>query len=377
MIHLPEEIQTWPIDKLKPYEANARVHPKEQIAKLIDSIKNYGWTIPVLARSDGEVIAGHGRIIAAREAGIQEVPVIIADHLDEDQRRAYRLADNRLTEMADWSDTLLAEEIKAIIADDIDPESLGFARAEIDAIIAENTPDEPAEIPELPEDPVIKKAELWKLGDHRLLCGAPTAENIQRLMGDEKAALFATALDVNAEVGIGYLLAMTLAEALNENPALYLWHTDEHRVMAEEVWEQHGIFKHQTIIWDKGEGRNHGNDYQVQHEPCLYGWVKGNRPFIASHKVDNSTVWQIDPAGEAHPPELYAIPMRKHVKRGGICFEPHADLGAQIIAGEENGRRVFALEDDPAKVEVIIERWEQINGEMAEREDGKELGQLR
>lgn len=372
---LPEEIQTWDVDDLAPYEANARVHPKEQIAKLVQSIKEYGWTIPILARSDGEIIAGHGRVLAAREAGIREVPVIIADHLNDDQRRAYRLADNRLTEMADWSDTLLAEEIKAIIADDIDPETLGFARAEIDAIIAENTPEKPKPIPEAPENPVIEKDDLWHLGDHRLICGAPTAENIQRLMAGEKAALFATTF--KESVGFGYLLATTLAEALNENPALYLWHTDRDRVAAEEVWENQGIFKHQTIIWDKKTAQNNGNDYQVQHEPCLYGWVKGNRPFIASHKVDNSTIWEVDAGGEAHPPELYAIPMRKHVKRGGICFEPHADLGAQIIAGEENGRRVFALEEDPAKVEVIIRRWEQVNGEMAEREDGKELGQIK
>ena len=175
----PERIETWPLERLKPYARNAKTHGADQVAKIAGSMAQFGWTVPVLVAGDGEVIAGHGRILAATQLGLTEAPVIVLDHLTEAQRRAYRIADNKLTELGAWDEALLAGELQELLAEDFDLSVVGFSDAELDELLAgdgdeDGTRDGEDEVPETPVDPVSRPGDLWLLGPHRLLCGDAT-----------------------------------------------------------------------------------------------------------------------------------------------------------------------------------------------------------
>ena len=185
----PERIETWPLERLKPYARNAKTHGADQVAKIAASMARYGWTNPVLVAADGEVIAGHGRILAAAELGLTEAPVIVLDHLTEEERKAYRIGDNKLTELGAWDEALLAGELQELLAEDIDLGMLGFSDAELDRLLAfdgsgeEAAGDDGEDIPEAPVDPVSRPGDLWLLGPHRLLCGDATViTDLDRLM---------------------------------------------------------------------------------------------------------------------------------------------------------------------------------------------------
>ncbi|HMR60757.1 ParB/Srx family N-terminal domain-containing protein, partial [Amaricoccus sp.] len=198
----PERIEQWPLERLKPYARNAKTHGADQVAKIAGSMARFGWTVPVLVGSDGEVIAGHGRILAAAQLGLTEAPVIVLDHLTEEQRRAYRLADNKLTELGAWDEALLAAELQELAADDFDLSVVGFSDAELDQLLAfnvggtettEGASVPPVVVPEPPRNPASRSGDLWLLGNHRLLCGDSTsATDVRRLMNGERATLFAT-----------------------------------------------------------------------------------------------------------------------------------------------------------------------------------------
>ena len=197
----PDAIERWPLDRLQPYAANAKIHGEEQVAKIAASMAEFGWTVPVLVSGDGEVIAGHGRILAAAQLGLMEVPVIILDHLSEAQRRAYRIADNQLTMLGGFDEALLSKELRELLSEDYDLSLIGFEDGELDRLLnlspdGESSNDNggaPVVIPEPPRNPVSRPGDLWLLGEHRLLCGDSTkVEDVRRLMNDERATLFAT-----------------------------------------------------------------------------------------------------------------------------------------------------------------------------------------
>ena len=185
----PERIEQWPLERLKPYARNAKTHGADQVAKIAGSMAQFGWTVPVLVAGDGEVIAGHGRILAATQLGLTEAPVIVLDHLTEAQRRAYRIADNKLTELGAWDEALLAGELQELLAEDFDLSVVGFSDAELDELLAgdgdeDGTRDGEDEVPETPVDPVSRPGDLWLLGPHRLLCGdATVATDVERVLG--------------------------------------------------------------------------------------------------------------------------------------------------------------------------------------------------
>ena len=185
----PERIEQWPLERLKPYARNAKTHGADQVAKIAGSMAQFGWTVPVLVAGDGEVIAGHGRILAATQLGLTEAPVIVLDHLSEAQRRAYRIADNKLTELGAWDEALLAGELQELLAEDFDLSVVGFSDAELDELLAGDGDEDAAregedEVPETPVDPVSRPGDLWLLGPHRLLCGdATVATDVERVLG--------------------------------------------------------------------------------------------------------------------------------------------------------------------------------------------------
>jgi hypothetical protein len=199
LVFAPSEIETWPIEKLRPYARNAKMHADDQVAKIAASMAKFGWTVPCMVADDGELIAGHGRVLAATMLGLSEVPVIRLGHLDEAERRAYRIADNKLTEMGDWDEAVLRDEIADLLAEDFDLALLGITDEDLDALlqdpdaIGDGAIEGEDDVPEAPEDPVSRLGELWVLGNHRLLCGDSTvASDVGRVLDGVKPLLMVT-----------------------------------------------------------------------------------------------------------------------------------------------------------------------------------------
>lgn len=401
----PERIETWPLAKLQPYAANPKAHDDDQVAKLAASMAEFGWTVPCLVAEDGELIAGHGRVLAATRLGLTEAPVIVLGHLTEAQRRAYRIADNKLTELGNWDQALLSGELQSLLADDFDLSLVGFSDGELDKLLTfdpETTERDsggkgsppPVTIPEPPRNPASRTGDLWILGDHRLLCGDSTSyADVRRLMNGERAVLFATDppylvdydgsnhptrnKDWSESYGVTWddssqgaelydnFIAVAVAEAITDDAAWYCWHASRRQAMLEACWEKAGAFVHQQIIWVKDRGVLTRSHYLWKHEPCFMGWRRPNRPPKVAEETLPST-WELPSFARDERPDhptpkpldAFGIPMRQHVARGGLCYEPFSGSGSQIMAGEANARRVFAMEISPAYVDVAVERWQ-------------------
>ena len=200
LVFAPSQIETWPIGRLRPYARNAKIHDDDQVAKIAASMAKFGWTVPCMVADDGELIAGHGRVLAATMLGLKDVPVIRLGHLDEAERRAYRIADNKLTELGDWDEAMLRDEIAGLLAEDFDLSLLGITDADLDALLQDPDAlgDDGAiegedDIPEPPVTPVSVAGDIWQLGSHRLICGDSTsADVVGRLLGDVKPLLMVT-----------------------------------------------------------------------------------------------------------------------------------------------------------------------------------------
>jgi ParB-like chromosome segregation protein Spo0J len=360
----PERIERRPLERLRPYARNAKTHGADQVAKIAGSMAQFGWTVPCLVAEDGELIAGHGRVLAAEQLGLTEAPVIVLAHLTEAQRRAYRLADNKLTELGAYDEALLAAELQELAADDFDLSLVGFSDAELDELLAfdvgggdaSDAPGAPpVVIPEPPRNPASRTGDLWILGDHRLLCGDSTsADDVRRLMNGERAALFATDppylvdydgpnhptrnKDWSQSYGVTWddssqgadlydgFIAAAVAEAIAEDAAWYCWHASRRQAMLEACWEKAGAFVHQQIIWVKDRGVLTRSHYLWKHEPCFMGWRRPNRPPKVADETLAST-WALPSVAKDDRPDhptpkpldAIGIPMRQHVALGGLC----------------------------------------------------------
>lgn len=314
----PDRIEMWPLAKLQPYARNAKAHGADQVAKIAASMAEFGWTVPCLVAEDGELIAGHGRVLAATQLGLLEAPVIVLGHLTEAQRRAYRIADNKLTELGTWDEALLSAELNDLLAEDFDLSLVGFSDGELDkllAYVAEDDGEEggaggsvpPVTIPEPPRNPASRTGDLWILGDHRLLCGDSTSHaDVRRLMNGERAVLFATDppylvdydgsnhptrnKDWSASYGTTWddssqgaelydgFIAAAVAEAIAEDAAWYCWHASRRQAMLEACWEKAGAFVHQQIIWVKDRGVSHPVALPMEARALLHGLAPSEPP---------------------------------------------------------------------------------------------------
>ena len=409
-----------PVAQLEPYDRNARQHSEASIERLVAIIREMGWTAPILVDGDG-IVAGHKRRLAALsiyEAGERirtpggvelpdgMVPVIDVTGWSEAQRRAYILADNQTTLESEWDEEVLRLELSWLEGTGIDMGLTGFdgdalAKA-LDASGNEGEDsDAPVVIPELPRNPISRQGDLWILGAHRLLCGDATCrDDVRRLMDGERAVLFATDppylvdydgsnhptrnKDWSASYGTTWddssqgaelydgFIAAAVAEAITEDAAWYCWHASRRQAMLEACWERAGAFVHQQLIWVKDRGVLTRSHYLWKHEPCFMGWRRPNRPPKVAGDTPPST-WEMPSFASDERPDhptpkpldAFGIPMRQHVARGGLCYEPFSGSGSQIMAGEANGRRVFAMEISPAYVDVAVQRWQAETGHKA------------
>jgi len=409
------KIEMLAIEQIKEYDRNPRQCPDEAVTRLAAGIQEFGFKVPVIVDPANVLIAGHTRLRAARSLGLKTVPAIRADDLSEEQIRAFRISDNKLHELTSWDDLLLVGEVTALNDADFNLELLAFDDAEIDRLL--KTPigealTDPDAVPEPPKVAVTQPGDLVLLGEHRLLCGDSTApDDVGRLMHGERAILFSTDppylvgydgnnhphkwneanknkdwsdtysvtwddADANPEL-FDKFVAVAVAEAIDPHAAWYCWHASRRQAMLEAVWEKHGAFVHQQIIWNKDRPILTRSWYMWQHEPCFMGWVKGNKPPRIADDNPRS-VWNLDTIAPgtqtdhptSKPVELFAIPMRQHTKPGEVCYEPFSGSGSQLIAAQQEGRRCFAMEIIPIYCDVAVARWEAFTGQKATRHSG-------
>jgi DNA modification methylase len=417
------EVQTWSIDKLVFYARNPRKNDAA-VDRMCGSIREFGFKIPVLARSNGEVVDGHLRLKAARKLGITDVPVILCDEWSEAQVKAFRLIVNRSVTWAAWDEELLAIELQELNAADFDLSLTGFDQREIDGLLALPEEEEANAAPPLPAIPASRLGDLWLCGKHRVLCGSSTsAEDVARLLEDRKPKLLVTdppyGIELDTEwrdrAGLNscgpaeasYMKQRTKghtettisgdtradwSEAFELVPSLqiaYVWHAS---VFTREVLN--GLLRidflyPQQIIWNKGRTVLTRTHYWYQHEPCWYVRKK-NAPWFGK-AGENSTIWDSpspkfimggsDEEKYDHPTQkpvdLMRRPILNHTKRGELVYEPFLGSGTTLAAAELTERVCCGMELDPKYVDVIVQRWQTLSGKQATLDgDGRTFAEI-
>ena len=380
------EMKLVPIDRLVPYINNARTHSPEQINKLRSSLREFGFINPVIIDRDYGVIAGHGRILAAKEEGITEVPCVFADYLTEAQKKAYIIADNRMAMDAGWDEELLRVEIEALQAEAFDVSLTGFDPNEIDDLFKENLKDglhdDDFDIEaELKKPTFTKAGDVWTLGRHRLVCGDSTKkETYDILMDGKKANLVLTdpPYNVNYEGTAGkikndhmandafyqFLLdAFTNMEAvMADDASIYVFHADTEGLNFRRAFADAGFYLSGCCIWKKNSLVLGRSPYQWIHEPVLFGWKKsGKHAWYAGRK--ETTVWEYDkPKKNADHPTmkpiaLLAYPIMNSSMTNALVLDPFGGSGSTLIACEQSERTCYTVELDEKYCDVIVKRY--------------------
>lgn len=391
------DIKNLKIEELKPYGKNPRKND-EAVQYVAESIKQFGFKVPVVIDKDNVIVAGHTRWKAAKKLGISEVPCIVADDLTDEQIKAFRLADNKVAEKAEWDFDLLATELDDLI--DFDMSVFGF-----EDMVEEEEPEvvEDDFEAELPEEPYVKVGDLYQLGNHRLLCGDSTKiDDVEKLMGDELADMLVTDPPYNVALGMGgsvdearkrhrrtdglvimndsmedgefyqflYDFYVCAYAAMKPGASFYIWHADNEGLNFRLALKNSGFQLRQTLIWNKNTITLGRQDYQWKHEPCLYGWKDGASHNWYSDRKQATVIDMNKPSrSELHPTmkpvELFDYQIKNSSKKGDIVLDLFGGSGTTIMACEQNGRRGFTMEYDPRYAQTIIERWEQFTGEKA------------
>ena len=379
-----ERFEKVSIDKLIPYARNARTHSKEQIKQLRASLREFGFVNPCIIDKDYNIIAGHGRVMAAKEEGIESVPCVFAEHLTDAQKRAYILADNRLALNAGWDDEMLSVELSDLQANAFDLSLLGFSDAEMNKLMGGmgNAKDDDFDLDaELQKPTLSKPGDLWLLGNHRLVCGDSTkAETYTLLMEGKAANLVVTdpPYNVNYEGTAGkikndhmagdafyqFLLdAFTQMEkVMAQDASIYVFHADTEGLNFRKAFTEAGFYLSGTCIWKKQSLVLGRSPYQWQHEPVLFGWKKsGKHAWFSDRK--QSTIWEFDKPrknGEhptMKPIPLLAYPIVNSSMTGCVVLDPFGGSGSTLIACEQTGRVCRMAELDEKFCDVIVRRF--------------------
>ena len=402
-----------PIMELKPYKNNARKHSAKQIQQIANSIKEFGFMSPVLVNSDRQIMAGHGRVEAAKKLGMKEVPVISTNHLSEDQRRAFIIADNKIAQNAEWNNDLLSIELKYLnTVTDFDIEITGFETPEIDLITDMDEVEEDDEVtaPEIDKPSITKRGDVWDLGEHRLICGDSTlSDTFTELLGKERAHMIFTDPPYNVPIdghvcGLGSVkhkeFAMASGEMTEVQFQAFLYLVCKHMLEFSRDGSLHYIcmdWRHiyellaaakrlyrelkNICVWNKDNG-GMGALYRSKHE-FVTVFKHGTKPHVnnielGKHGRYRTNVW--DYAGvnsfgknrsdlKLHPTvkpvTMVADAIKDCTKHGHIVLDPFAGSGTTIIAAEKTGRIARCIEFDPHYCDVIIRRWQKITGSEA------------
>ena len=390
------QVEQISIEKLIPYVNNARTHSDAQVAQIAASIKEFGFNNPVLIADDNSIIAGHGRVMAARKLGKDTVPAVRLSHLTEMQRKAYILADNKLALNADWDNSLLSIELADLKDLGFDTDLTGFSADEIAALmpveVTEGLTDED-EAPEVPVDPVAKLGDVWMLGKHRVMCGDSTnIDAVDRLMAGGKADMVFTdppygvdyeGINNDSRSGLTDLLQQAFANyALSSKPGspVYVFHSDRCADIFHQVFREHFHFS-SMCIWVKPSLVLSQTDYQSCHEPCMYGWVEGEAHKWHSDRKQTS-VWEFGKESvQGHttpkPVDLVAYAIGNSSRKSDTVIDLFGGSGSTLIACEKTGRVARLMELDPKYCDVIIKRWQDFTGKTATLEEtGESFNEL-
>ena len=403
-----KDLPTIRIDELVPYANNAKIHGPEQIEQLRRSLREFGFVSPVLIDKDKNLIAGHGRVEAARAEGMIEVPYVTVSDLTEAQRRAYIIADNRLAETGEWDAARLKFEMEELSSLSFDTSLTGFTMAEIISLAG----DEPESEPEaheddydgsVPEETTVREGDIYQLGRHWLMCGNATSlSDVQVLTGGAQVDLLLTDPPYNVALGMNetpeeaarrnrrtdgkivvndsmsdeqflqFLCDAFSAAVIELKPGgtFYVWHSDSAGYWFRAAMDSVGLKVRQCLIWEKNSLIMGRQDYQWQHEPCLYGWKDGAAHAWYSDRKQ-STILRFDKPtrSKEHPTmkpvALIAYQISNSTKPGNSVLDPFGGSGTTLIACEQLGRTCYMMEIDPMYVQVIIDRWEAMTGEKA------------
>ena len=397
------EMQLVDINKLIPYVNNARTHNAQQINKLRSSLREFGFINPVIIDRDFNVIAGHGRIMAAKEEGINEVPCVFVDYLTEAQKKAYILADNRMAMDAGWDEELLKVEIESLQAEDFDLSLTGFDESELAGFFdtADDAKEDDFDVDaELEKPSVTKSGDLWLLGNHRLLCGDSTKKESYTLVMDGKNANLVVTdppYNVNYQGTAGKIKndnlendkfyqflfdAFTCMEkAMADDASIYVFHADTEGLNFRKAFADAGFYLSGTCIWKKQSLVLGRSPYQWQHEPCLFGWKKnGKHQWYSDRK--QTTIWEFDKPKKngdhptMKPVPLIAYPIKNSSMSNCIVLDPFGGSGSTLIACEQTNRICHTIELDEKYCDVIVKRYiEQVGSaeNVSVMRDGKTI----
>lgn len=408
-----------PTNKVIPYEKNPRKNDPA-VEAVANSIRQFGFKVPVIIDKNNVIVCGHTRVKAAKKLGLDTVPCIVADDLSEEQIRAFRLADNKVSELAEWDFTMLDEELELI--KDIDMEQFGFEKKAATPEDVKEDDYDPTDI--LQEDPKSKPGEMYKLGDHILIVGDSTqTEDVDRLMGEDKADLVVTDPPYNVNVTNSKGMKIqndnmakqefhdflvkcfkNLADHLKNGGSFYVWLASSEWINFETALNENNLKVRQELIWNKNSANLSRSDYHWKHEPCMYGWKEGAAHYFIDEYTHTSVFEDkkeeyskmkkeellkiieemlqpkdfttvIDEkkpvANDLHPTmkplKLISRLVNNSSRPGEIVLDLFGGSGSTLIVCEQMGRKCRMVEYDPRYADAIIDRWEKYTGRKAER----------
>lgn len=382
------EIKDVKITDLKPYEKNPRMNDNA-VPYVANSIKEFGFKVPIIIDKKNVIVAGHTRYKAAQQLGLETVPCIIADDLTPKQIKAFRLADNKTAEKAEWETEFLSDELKELL--DVDMGAFGFEDV-LDDLEEELEAQEDDYEMELPEDPMAKTGQIWQLGKHRLMCGDSTKKtDVLQLVGGCKMDILITDPPYNVSYegktkdnlkiqndnlnskDFRTFLRDAFKNAddvMREGAAFYIWYASSEAINFESACNDAGWKIRQKLIWEKNTFVLGRQDYQWNHEPCLYGWKDGAAHTWMSDRKQTTILKFNRPIRNDIHPTMKPIPLfdyqiKNSTRSGDKVLDLFGGSGTTIMACEQNGRTAYVMEYDPKYADAIIDRWQTYTGEKA------------
>lgn len=381
------------VSELIPYVRNARTHSETQVSQIAASIREFGFLSPILVAEDNTILAGHGRLAAALKLGLKKVPCVKENHLTETQKRAYIIADNKLSLNAGWDSELLAVELSELEGADFNLDLLGFDEVELSSIFDadKDVNEDDFDVEKELEEPCFSKTgDMWTLGKHRVICGDATKlETYKTLLEDTKVNLVVTdpPYNVNYEGAAGKIKNdnmendkfyqflfnsfVNMEQAMADDASIYVFHADTEGLNFRKAFQDAGFYLSGCCIWKKPSLVLGRSPYQWQHEPCLYGWKKkGKHKWYAGRK--ETSVWEFEKSKKnadhptMKPIALLAYPIKNSSMTNSLVLDPFAGSGSTLIACEQTGRVCYAIELDEKYCDVIVKRYiEQVGNDKS------------